>query len=158
MHDTFAADIVLLLPDAAGRLRPVEPVAYPLDDRETGVAQWTYDQRQAAGHGTSTLPAAVALYVPLAVSDRSVGVLGIRPTERHQFRDPGQRRLLEALAGQAAVAFERLALADRSRRTEVAVEAERLRATLLSSLSHDLRTPLAAIEGAGTTLLQDGPE
>ena len=73
LHDTFAADIVLLLPDAAGRVRPVEPVAYPLDDRETGVAQWTYDQRQAAGHGTSTLPAAVALYVPLAVSDRSVG-------------------------------------------------------------------------------------
>jgi two-component system sensor histidine kinase KdpD len=155
-HDTFAADIVLLLPDAAGRLRPVEPVAYPLDDRETGVAQWTYDQHQPAGHGTSTLPAAVGLYVPLALSDRAVGVLGIRPTERHQFRDPGQRRLLEALAGQAAVAFERLALAERSRRTEVAVEAERLRATLLSSLSHDLRTPLAAIEGAGTTLLQDG--
>ena len=158
LHDTFAADIVLLLPDASGRLQPVEPPAYPIDDREIGVAQWTYDQRQPAGHGTSTLPAAVALYVPLAVSDRSVGVIGIRPAERHQFRDPGQRRLLEALAGQAAVAFERLALAERSRRTEVAVEAERLRATLLSSLSHDLRTPLAAIEGAGTTLLQaDGP-
>jgi two-component system sensor histidine kinase KdpD len=158
LHDTFAADIVLLLPDATGRLQPVEPPAYPIDDREIGVAQWTYDQRQPAGHGTSTLPAAVALYLPLAVSDRSVGVIGIRPTERHQFRDPGQRRLLEALAGQAAVAFERLTLAERSRRTEVAVEAERLRATLLSSLSHDLRTPLAAIEGAGTTLLQaDGP-
>ena len=158
VHDTFAADIVLLVPDASGRLQPVEPPAYPIDDREIGVAQWTYDQRQPAGHGTSTLPAAVALYVPLAVSDRSVGVIGIRPTERHQFRDPGQRRLLEALAGQAAVAFERLTLAERSRRTEVAVEAERLRATLLSSLSHDLRTPLAAIEGAGTTLLQaDGP-
>ena len=111
------------------------------------MAQWTYDQRQPAGHGTSTLPAAVALYVPLAVSDRSVGVLGIRPTERHQFRDPGQRRLLEALAGQAAVAFERLALAERSRRTEVEVEAERLRTALLSSLSHDMRTPLGRDRG-----------
>ena len=158
VHDTFATDSVLFLPDAEGRVRPVEPAAYPIDDRESGVAQWTYDQRQPAGHGTSTLPAAVALYVPLAVSDRSVGVLGIRPLGRHQFREPGQRRLLDALAGQAAVAFERLTLAERSRRTEVAVEAERLRTTLLSSLSHDLRTPLAAIEGAGTTLLQaDGP-
>jgi two-component system sensor histidine kinase KdpD len=156
LRDSFAGDIVLLLPDPSGRLQPVEPVAYSIDDRERGVAQWAYDQRQIAGHGTSTLPAAVALYVPLAVSDRAVGVIGIRPAERHQLRDPGQRRLLEALAGQAAVAFERLALADRSRRTEVAVEAERLRTTLLSSLSHDLRTPLAAIEGAGTTLLQDG--
>jgi len=158
LHDTFATESVLFLPDTAGRVRPVEPPAYAIDDRETGVAQWTYDQRQPAGHGTSTLPAAVALYVPLAVSDRSVGVLGIRPTGRHQFRDPGQRRLLDALAGQAAVAFERFTLAERSRRTEVAVEAERLRTTLLSSLSHDLRTPLGAIEGAGTTLLHDdGP-
>jgi two-component system sensor histidine kinase KdpD len=158
LRDTFATDSVLFLPDTDGRVRPVEPTAYPIDDRETGVAQWAYDQRQPAGDGTSTLPAAVALYVPLAVSDRSVGVLGIRPTDRHQCREPGQRRLLDALAGQAAVAFERLTLAERSRRTEVAVEAERLRTTLLSSLSHDLRTPLAAIEGAGSTLLQeDGP-
>jgi two-component system sensor histidine kinase KdpD len=156
LRETFAADIVLLQPDPDGRVRPLEPQAYPIDDRETGVAQWAYEQRQQAGHGTSTLPAAVGLYIPLAVSDRSVGVLGIRPTERHQFRHPAQRRLLEALAGQAALAFERLALAERSRRTEVAVEAERLRTALLSSLSHDLRTPLAAIEGAGTTLLQDG--
>jgi two-component system sensor histidine kinase KdpD len=158
LRDTFATEIAVLLPDDQGRVRPVGPAPYPIDDRETGVAQWAFDQRQSAGNGTSTLPAAAALYVPLAVSDRSVGVLGIRPTSRHQFRDPGQRRLLDALAGQAAVAFERLTLAERSRRTEVAVEAERLRTTLLSSLSHDLRTPLAAIEGAGTTLLQeDGP-
>ena len=156
LRDTFGADVALLLPDESGRVRPAEPSPYPLDDREMGVAQWTHDQRQQAGHGTSTLPAAVALYVPLAVSDRSVGVLGIRPAERHQFRDPARRRLLEALAGQAALAFERVALAERSRRTEIEVEAERLRTALLSSLSHDMRTPLAAIEGAGTTLLQQG--
>jgi two-component system sensor histidine kinase KdpD len=156
LRDTFGADVTLLLPDSSGRVRPTEPSPYPLDDREMGVAQWAHDQLQPAGHETSTLPAAVALYVPLGLSDRSVGVLGIRPTERHQFRDPARRRLLEALAGQAAVAFERVALAERSRRTEIAVEAERLRTALLSSLSHDMRTPLAAIEGAATTLLQSG--
>jgi two-component system, OmpR family, sensor histidine kinase KdpD len=155
LRETFGADVVLLLPDDAGRLRPAEPSPYPLDDRELGVAQWTHDQRQPAGHGTSTLPAAVGFYVPLAVSGRSAGVIGIQPTERHQFRDPARRRLLEALAGQAAAGFERVMLAERSRRTEIAVEAERLRTALLSSLSHDMRTPLAAIEGAATALLQE---
>ncbi len=154
VRDTFGADVALLLPDGSGRLRPQGPAPYPLDDRELGVAQWAHDQRQAAGHGTRTLPAAVALYVPLAVSDRSVGVLGIRPPVGEQFRDPAQRRLLEALAGQAAVAFEREELAERTRRTGIEVEAERLRTALLSSLSHDMRTPLAAIEGAASTLLQ----
>ena len=158
LRETFGADVALLLPDDSGRLRPAEPSPYPLDDREMGVAQWTHDQRQAAGHGTRTLPAAVALYVPLAVSDRSVGVIGIQPSERHQFRDPARRRLLEALAGLAAIGFERGMLVERSRRTEIAVEAERLRTALLSSLSHDMRTPLAAIEGAASTLLQEaGP-
>ena len=156
LRDTFGADVALLLPDETGRLLPAAPSPYPLDDREMGVAQWTHDQRQPAGHGTRTLPAAVGLYVPLAISGRSVGVIGVLPTRRHQFRDPAPRRLLEGLASQAAVAFERAALAERSRRTEIAVEAERLRTALLSSLSHDMRTPLAAIEGAATTLLQDG--
>jgi two-component system sensor histidine kinase KdpD len=71
------------------------------------------------------------------------------------FRIPAERRLLEALAAQAGAALERLALAEQSRRTAVEVEAERLRTALLSSLSHDMRTPLAAVEGAATTLLQD---
>jgi two-component system sensor histidine kinase KdpD len=93
---------------------------------------------------------------PLAVSGRVHGVLGIRASEPGRFRDPAQRRLLEALASQAATTLERLTLAERSRRTAVEVEAERLRTALLSSLSHDMRTPLGAIEGAASTLLQEG--
>jgi len=155
-RDTFGGEPAVLLPDDAGRVQPAGPVPFPIDDRERGTAQWVHDHGQPAGHGTSTLPAAVAFYVPLASSGRVVGVLGIRPSEPGRFRDPAQRRLLEALAAQAATALERLALAEQGRRTAVEVEAERLRTALLSSLSHDMRTPLGAIEGAASTLVQEG--
>ena len=119
------------------------------------MAQWSFDHAQAAGRGTTTLPAARALYLPLASSGRTVGVLGVPLGDPADFRDPARRRLVEALAGQTAVALERLALAERSRESEVEIEAERLRTALLSSLSHDMRTPLASIEGAASTLLQE---
>ena len=153
--DTFGGDPAVLLPDPAGRVRETGPAPFPIDDRERGTAQWVHDHGQQAGHGTSTLPAAVAFYVPLTASGRVVGVLGIRPGQPGQFRIPAERRLLEALAAQAGAALERLALAEQGRRTAVEVEAERLRTALLSSLSHDMRTPLAAVEGAATTLLQE---
>jgi two-component system sensor histidine kinase KdpD len=81
--------------------------------------------------------------------------MGLRPTDPDEFRDPAPRRLIEALSGQTAVALERLALAEQSRLTSIEVEAERLRTALLSSLSHDMRTPLASIEGSASTLLQE---
>ena len=120
------------------------------------MAQWSFDHDQAAGRGTDArCRPPRALYLPLASSGRTVGVLGLPLAGAADFRDPARRRLLESLAGQTAVAFERLALAERSRESEVEVEAERLRTALLSSLSHDMRTPLASIEGAASTLLQD---
>ena len=152
MRDTFGGDPVVLLPDETGRLRPAGPAPFALDDRELGTAQWVLDHGQQAGHGTDTLPAALAYYVPLTASGRSVGVLGLVPAQPGRFRDPAQRRLLLALAAQAGAAIDRLSLADQSRRSAIEVEAERLRTALLSGLSHDMRTPLAAIEGAATTL------
>ena len=154
LRDTFAVEAVFLLPGEGGAVSAAGPAPYVLDERERAVAQWTFDHKQAAGRGTSTLPAAAALYLPLSSSDRAVGVVGIPLADPAQFRDPARRRLLESLAGQTAVALERLALAQHSRETEVEVEAERLRTALLSSLSHDMRTPLAAIEGAASALLQ----
>ena len=154
LRDTFAVEATFFLPEG-GAVCSAGTSPYPVDDRERAVAQWTFDHKQAAGRGTSTLPAAAALYLPLSSSDRAVGVVGIPLTDPAQFRDPARRRLLEALAGQTAVALERLALAEHSRQTEVEVEAERLRTALLSSLSHDMRTPLASIEGAASALLQE---
>jgi two-component system, OmpR family, sensor histidine kinase KdpD len=155
LRDTFALEGVVLLPDEAGGVRPTGPAPYALDERERAVAQWSFDHAQAAGRGTTTLPAAVAIYLPLASSGRTVGVLGVPLRDPADFRDPARRRLVDALAGQTAVALERLALAERTRESEVEVEAERLRTALLSSLSHDMRTPLASIEGAASTMLQE---
>jgi two-component system sensor histidine kinase KdpD len=155
LRDTFAIDAAVLLPGEGGAVSIAGSPPYPFDERERAVAQWSFDHGQPAGRGTSTLPAAGALYLPLSSSGRSVGVLGLPLEDTGEFRDPARRRLLESLAGQTAVALERLALAERSRESEVEIEAERLRTALLSSLSHDMRTPLASIEGAASTLLQD---
>jgi two-component system sensor histidine kinase KdpD len=155
LRDTFAIDGVILLPGEAGVMAAATPALYALDERERAVAQWAFDHAQAAGRGTRTLPGAAALYVPLTSSGRALGVVGVPLADPGEFRDPARRRLLEALAGQTAIALERLELTERTRQTEVEVEAERLRTSLLSSLSHDMRTPLASIEGAASTLLQD---
>jgi two-component system sensor histidine kinase KdpD len=157
LRDTFALDGVVLLPDDADGVSPAGPAPYPLDERERAVAQWSFDHGQAAGRGTTTLRGSLALYLPLSSSGpgRAVGVIGLPLADPAEFRDPGRRRLLESLAGQTAVALERLLLAERSRKSEVEVEAERLRTALLSSLSHDMRTPLASIEGAASTMLQE---
>ncbi len=155
LRDTFAMEGVILLPDEAHAVSAAGPAPYPLEERERAVAQWSFDHGQAAGRGTTTLPAALALYLPLSSSGPTMGVMGLPLADPAEFRDPARRRLLGSLAGQTAVALERLTLAERSRESEVEVAAERLRTALLSSLSHDMRTPLASIEGAASTLLQE---
>ncbi len=155
VRETFAVDSAVFLPGEEGRLEAAAIVPYPFDERERAVAEWTYHHNQVAGQGTKTLPAAVAMYLPLTASGRVGGVLGIRAADPRLFRDPARRRLLEALSGQTAAALERLDLAERGRQTSIEFEAERLRTALLSSLSHDMRTPLASIEGAASTILQE---
>jgi len=154
---SFGAAVQLLLPDQTGHLAPPEEQApaYPLDDRERGVAQWVFQRAQSAGLGTDTLPAAKALYLPLRASGNLVGVLGVMPSDSRRFQGPAQRQLLEAFADQLALALERMTLERQTQQSQVEIEAERLRTALLSSLSHDLRTPLAGITGAATSLLQD---
>jgi len=154
---TFGAAAQILLPDDAGRVAiPVGTApSMPMDEKERSVAQWVFDHRQIAGPGTGTLPAAQARYVPLEGAAGTVGVLGVRSAEAARFDDPSAARLLETFAAQAAVALERAGLAHRAQREQVEAEAERLRTALLSSLSHDMRTPLGAITGAASTLLED---
>jgi len=159
VQETFGAPAQILLPGDAGRLEspvgaPPSP-AYPLDEKELSVAAWVFGRGRVAGAGTDTLPAAHGLYVPLIGSNGIIGVLGVRPTDPKRFRDPGVLHLLETFAGQAAVALERTLLAERAQREQVEIEAERLRTSLLSSLSHDLRTPLGAITGALSSILED---
>jgi two-component system sensor histidine kinase KdpD len=149
-------DAFVLLPGAGGRLIPQDPGS-SADARETAVAQWAFDHGQLAGMGTDTLPGASALHVPLRGTQSVLGVLALRPSARLLPLAPDQLSLIESLAHQAASGLERVRLASEAERARLAVETERLRSTLLSSVSHDLRTPLAAITGAASTLLESRP-
>jgi two-component system sensor histidine kinase KdpD len=157
LQETFEAWVQFLFPSADGRLQaPVGvPPAYPMDEKELGVAHWVFVRSHNAGIGTDTLPSAQAFYLPLVASGGTIGVVGLRPADPGRFEDPTLQRLVETFAGQAALALERAQLAERAHHEQMEIEAERLRTALLSSLSHDLRTPLGAITGAASSLLEE---
>jgi two-component system sensor histidine kinase KdpD len=156
--ELFGSQVVVLLPDATGRLADTgsRPASFEIDTNEQAVSRWVYEHRQMAGLGTATLPGAKALYLPLVASGGVLGVLGVQPSDPRAFAAPEQLHLLEVLADQTALAIERATLADQAQQAQVEVETERLRNTLLSSVSHDLRTPLAVITGAASSLLAGG--
>jgi two-component system sensor histidine kinase KdpD len=156
--EVFQCQAVVLLPDAHGRL------AYPAEEAlessfrraDLAVAQWVADHARRAGLGSDTLPAAPGLYVPLGDERRTVGVLAVLPQNPRRVLLPEQSHLLETFAGQIALAIERARLAEVAEQSTVAAERETLRNTLLASISHDLRTPLAVMAGAGSALAQHG--
>jgi two-component system sensor histidine kinase KdpD len=166
IHEVFESQVVVLLPNAGGRLQPwgnitgwwggdmQERMLFAPNMSEHGVAQWVYDHGQMAGLGTDTLAGADGLYLPLGASRGTVGVLGVRPAQPRRFLSPDQLHLLETFANQTAVAIERAQLADEAQRAQVQIETERLRNSLLSSVSHDLRTPLTVITGSASSLLE----
>lgn len=150
----FESDVAILLPSPetlAVRAHSGRPFA--ADPKEHAVAQWVYEHNQLAGVGTGTLPASQGLYLPLTASGQTVGVLGLRPSPNSNLADVEQHRLLESFANQAASAIGRAQLAEEAQKAWERVEAEFMRNTLLSSVSHDLRTPLAAITGAASSLV-----
>ncbi len=120
------------------------------------MAQWAFDHGTPAGRGTSTLPSAQARYQPLVGSQGRVGVLGVRAQVTNDVDpfDAAQLARLDSIASQAASALERVTLAESEQSARINAERERLRGALLSSVSHDLRTPLASITGAASTLQQ----
>ena len=154
--EVFRTRVLVLLPDAAGRLAPGEAAPdFPMDTSEVAVSQWVYEHGQVAGRGTDTLPGATGLYLPLVGSRGTVGVMGLRPRDAHALQAPEQLHQIETFASQMALALERARLAEEAERAQVHAETERLRNSLLSSVSHDLRTPLASITGAASTLLEN---
>jgi two-component system sensor histidine kinase KdpD len=151
----FRSHITVLLPDATERLHPPAAVnrAGALPPAEEAASAWAFEHGQLAGRGTSTLPEARTLYVPLKAPRGTLGVLGLEPEEPAFLKAPEQLHHLETFANQTALALERAQLADEARVAQIRVETERLRSSLLSSVSHDLRTPLSAITGAASSLL-----
>ena len=156
----------VLLPDADGRLldpahfctrgtATTNTARYPVPGNDLGIAQWAYDHRQKAGRNTDTLASADALYLPLNALKRCIGVIGLRPKDPAQLDVPEQMQLIESFVNQAAVAMERVQLAETAQVADVEIESEKMRNALLSSISHDFRTPLASIVGAASTLLDE---
>jgi two-component system sensor histidine kinase KdpD len=117
-------------------------------------AQWVIEHDRVAGAGTDTLPNAVALFLPLTASQLTVGALAVKADPIDRLLAPDQRRLLEACASQLALAIERDRMSIAASEARVQAQTEQVRSALLSGVSHDLRTPLAAIAGASTGLLQ----
>jgi two-component system sensor histidine kinase KdpD len=158
LEHVFQSRTAVFIPEAGGRLARAyaTPGSEEASERELSVAQWVWNNQREAGLGTGTLPGGPTLYVPLTASGDVVGVLALTPAEPQGLEQVEQRRRLDAFAAQMALAIERARLAEETERARREIEAEQLRSSLLSSVSHDLRTPLAVITGSTSTLLQGG--
>ena len=148
----FRSRARVLLLDVNERLQPPRSIESG-EDLDLGTAQWVLDHAQAAGLGTDTLPGSTWLYLPLKAPMRTRGVLALQPRRPRMLLVPEQRQQLETFAALTAIALERLHYAAVARQTAAQIETERLRNSLLSALSHDLRTPLAALYGLAETLV-----
>jgi len=157
VSEVFRARVAVLLPDSADQVKqkvddPDETIMLEAAALDVDVGQWVYDQQKPAGHGTDTLPAAKALYLPLRAPMRTRGVLAVAMRDERELDVPEQQRMLDAFAAQIALALERVHYVDIARDALVNMESERLRNSLLSAISHDLRTPLTAIVGFSSML------
>lgn len=145
--------VVLLLPDeGAIAVKAGYPPEDTLDSADIAAARWAWENNRPAGRGADTLPGAKRLFIPMRTGRGPVGIVGIDSDRTGPLLTPDERRLLDALTDQTALAIERVHLVDDMDRVQRSVEAERLRSALLTSLSHDLKTPLAAVIGTAGTL------
>ncbi len=158
LESLFQARVCILLPDEQDKLHAPEgmpePDELPLD---VAIAQWVYDHQEPAGMGTQSLAGAPMHYLPLKAPMRTRGVLALLPGQRRLLFLPEQTRLLETMAGQIALALERVHYVDVAQNALVRMESERLRNSLLAALSHDLRTPLTILAGLADSLPLAGP-
>jgi two-component system, OmpR family, sensor histidine kinase KdpD len=145
--------VVLLLPDNGSiAVRAGYPPEDMLDDADLAAAKWTWESDRAAGRGSETLPGAKRLFLPMHTGRGPIGVVGIDSDKPGPLLTPDQRRLLDALMDQGALAIERVRLVEDMDRVERTAETERLRTALLTSISHDLKTPLASVLGSAGAL------
>jgi two-component system sensor histidine kinase KdpD len=153
----FGGEVAIFVLDEPNPMRvfAARPADWVLDVHELGVVRWVHEHGQPAGRGTTTLPGSDAFYLPLNGARGTVGVLAYRAEAPDADLTLEQVHLFETFANQSALALERAMLAEETERTRVQMETEQLRSSLLSSVSHDLRTPLATVTGAASALLAD---
>ena len=145
--------VVLLLPeDGTIAVKAGYPPEDTLDQADIAAAKWAWQSDRPAGRGADTLPGAKRLFLPLRTARGPMGVVGIDDDRQGPLLTPERRRLMDALIDQAALAIERVNLVEDLDNAKLAAEADRLRSALLTSISHDLKTPLASIMGAAGTL------
>jgi two-component system, OmpR family, sensor histidine kinase KdpD len=157
LYTEFSSPNVILFADVNGRLvfPSQEPARQSLRGADLSVAQWVFDHNEMAGQGTNTLPGAEAIYFPITNEDQVVGVLAMLPVNLRRVFLPEQQKLLETFLRQIGQAVARLRITEQARVSQMQIEAERLRNSLLSAISHDLRTPLATIIGSASALIED---
>ena len=149
--------VMLLLPEnGAIAVKAAYPPEDILDEADLAAAKWAWENDRAAGRGSDTLPGARRLFLPMRTGRGAVGVMGMDNDKPGPLFTPDQRRLLDALRDQGALAIERVGLVEEMDRVERIAETERLRSALLTSISHDLKTPLAAVLGAAGALRDIG--
>ncbi|WP_342362172.1 sensor histidine kinase KdpD [Terrarubrum flagellatum] len=145
--------VVLLLPeDGTIAVKAGYPPEDILDEADLAAAKWAWANDRPAGRGSDTLPGAKRLFLPMRTGRGAIGVVGIDSDKSGPLLAPDERRLLDALIDQGALAIERVHLVEDMDRVKRTVETERLRAALLTSISHDLKTPLAAVLGSAGAL------
>jgi two-component system sensor histidine kinase KdpD len=156
-RELLECDALVLVADDRGDLqsRGEEGSSLGADERERAVARWASEHAQEAGRGTQTLPGAQGFYLPLVGTRRTLGVLGVNLAQRREPPAPSQRQLLETYVAQTALALDRSLLVEEAAQATLAAERELTRSGLLSAVSHDLRTPLASIQGSATALLEE---
>jgi two-component system, OmpR family, sensor histidine kinase KdpD len=151
--------VVLLLPqNGVLTVMTGYPPEDELDQADLAAANWAWGNDRPAGRGSDTLPGAKRLFLPMRTGRGLIGVIGIDNDKTGPLLTPDQRRLLDALVDQGALAIERVLLVEDMDRVKRTVESDRLRGALLTSISHDLKTPLASVLGSASTLrdLGDG--
>jgi two-component system sensor histidine kinase KdpD len=145
--------VVLLLPeDGVITVKAGYPPEDQLDKADLAAANWAWANDRSAGRGADTLPGAKRLFLPMRTGRGPIGVIGIDDDRTGPLLTPDQRRLLDALVDQGALAIERVQLVEDMDRVKRSVESDRLRQALLTSISHDLKTPLASVLGAASTM------
>jgi two-component system sensor histidine kinase KdpD len=145
--------VVLLLPeDEVLTVKAGYPPEDQLDKADLAAANWAWANDRTAGRGSDTLPGAKRLFLPMRTGRGLIGVIGIDDDRTGPLLTPDARRLLDALVDQGALAIERVLLVEDMDRVKRTVESDRLRSALLTSISHDLKTPLASVLGAASTM------
>ena len=154
--EVFQTDVTVWMPDAAEHLNPlIGSLPEPDYVKEMAVLQWCFDHQRPAGRGTATMPSAAGLYLPLAAVSGTLGVMGMLPKSDKRNFSLEEISSLETIASLLASAIERANSAEMAEKSKVEAESEKLRSILLATVSHDLRTPLASITGAASSIAQD---